>query len=313
MPQASPWPSVTIVMTYYNEGPLFERALRSALEQDYAGPIDIVVVDDCSTVPVPPVNLPLDRVRFFRQPTNTYAAAARNRGVREATGEFVAFLDSDDEYLPFRVRHQMEMFRDHPELVHVGSSFVCHNGDSVKVHYPLAVEKYFPGELDVSRVLPADYAQWICSEYAGYCTLCMTMRRQTYLDCGGMREDLRWGEEWEMQMRLARFGPTGYVATPDARYLMRPGTITSTNNPWKYDSMAQIYRQARKTPGIPRDEKKIARAKEREAWLLASQQFLEDRRDSRNAFRCARRALLCGPNIWAVRSTIRTALHRLRG
>lgn len=94
-------PAATIVMPVFNRQELGVRALRSILEQDIPN-AEVLVVDDFSQ---PPFALPTDIaalpfVRLVRHPFNQGESAARNTGVSEARGEWIAFLDSDDYWLP---------------------------------------------------------------------------------------------------------------------------------------------------------------------------------------------------------------------
>jgi glycosyltransferase involved in cell wall biosynthesis len=90
-------------------------AVRSVLAQDYPS-LDIIIVDDGSTEDVAAAAraLPVD-VRLFRQ-ENAGPAAARNRGIREATGELLAFLDVDDEWPAGNLQHMSTVLRTSPGL-----------------------------------------------------------------------------------------------------------------------------------------------------------------------------------------------------
>ena len=97
-----PRPLVSVVIPAHNSESFIVRALRSVLEQDYR-PIEIVVVDDGSSDSTVAVATGFDPcVRCVSQP-NQGASAARNRGIKECSGSLVAFLDSDDEWLPGRL------------------------------------------------------------------------------------------------------------------------------------------------------------------------------------------------------------------
>lgn len=104
-------PIVTVVLPTYNRAPLIVRAIRSVLAQTYED-FELLVVDDGSTDgtmdEVARVRDP--RVRRLRLPANRGAAAARNVGLRAARGRFLAFQDSDDEWLPSKLDRHMRVF-----------------------------------------------------------------------------------------------------------------------------------------------------------------------------------------------------------
>ena len=110
-------PVVTVVIPTYNRAHLITRALRSVLAQTFTD-FEIIVVDDGSTDDTETVVISLDdaRVHYYRQP-NAGASAARNYGMREAKGEFIAFLDSDDEWFPNKLELQVARFRELPNTV----------------------------------------------------------------------------------------------------------------------------------------------------------------------------------------------------
>ena len=92
---------VSVIVTVYNRQGLGERALRSVVTQDLSG-MEIVVVDDCST---PPFRLPKNledhpNINLIRLDTNQGESAARNACVAAVRGDWIAFLDSDDYWLP---------------------------------------------------------------------------------------------------------------------------------------------------------------------------------------------------------------------
>lgn len=111
---------VSVIVPVHNRPGFVREALESALAQTCPGGHEIVVVDDGSTDRTPEVLASFaGRVRVFRQ-DNAGPAAARNRAVRESCGEYVAFLDSDDVWLPGKLEAQVRILDAHPEacLVH---------------------------------------------------------------------------------------------------------------------------------------------------------------------------------------------------
>jgi glycosyltransferase involved in cell wall biosynthesis len=101
---------VSVIMPAHNAGPFLEPALRSALSQTYAE-LEIIVVDDASAdgtaATAAAIAASDPRVRVIRFATNVGPARARNAGIESATGRYVAFLDSDDVWLPEKIARQI--------------------------------------------------------------------------------------------------------------------------------------------------------------------------------------------------------------
>ena len=107
-------PLVSVVIPTYDRPEYLERAVRSVAEQTYSS-IELVVVDDSSPIPAAETLNGIDtdgisEVDCIRHDENRGANAARNSGIRHATGEFVAFLDDDDRWLPEKVSRQVRRF-----------------------------------------------------------------------------------------------------------------------------------------------------------------------------------------------------------
>lgn len=106
---------ISCVVPVFNGAAYLLEAIASIEAQTWR-PLEIIIVDDGSTDETPAVIASLgDRVRSLRQ-DNAGPAAARNRGVEAASGGFIAFLDSDDEWLPEKLTAQMARFEARPEL-----------------------------------------------------------------------------------------------------------------------------------------------------------------------------------------------------
>ena len=113
-------PKVSVVIPSYNLGRLLTQAIDSVLAQTVV-PSEIIVVDDGSTddtqVRLEPYS---GRIRCIRQ-GNRGVSAARNRGIREASGQLIAFLDADDVWHPRKLELQLAAFEDRPDLGLLGT------------------------------------------------------------------------------------------------------------------------------------------------------------------------------------------------
>ncbi len=105
-------PTVSVVIPVYNRAESITRAIDSVLAQTLDD-LEILVVDDASSDATPEIVRQYDdpRVRVFRHETNRGGSAARNTGIEHARGNYVAFLDSDDEWLPQKLEKQVDCLR----------------------------------------------------------------------------------------------------------------------------------------------------------------------------------------------------------
>ena len=105
---------VSVIIPCYNDALTLARAIDSVINQTYSN-IEMVVVNDCSpqTALIEKCLSEYPQVRYLRNSENVGLAATRNNGLAIAKGELVAFLDADDEYLPDKIKLQVEIGRAH--------------------------------------------------------------------------------------------------------------------------------------------------------------------------------------------------------
>lgn len=99
---------VSIIMPSYNTAPYIKKTIESVLAQSYRN-WELLIVDDCSDDNTDEIiNLFHDpRIQYFKNDQNSGAAVSRNRALREAKGRFIAFLDSDDLWMPQKLEKQI--------------------------------------------------------------------------------------------------------------------------------------------------------------------------------------------------------------
>lgn len=103
---------VSIIMPSWNTGKYISESIQSVLAQTYTN-WELIIVDDCSTDNTDEViaNFYDKRIRYLKNTQNSGAALTRNRALREAKGEWIAFLDSDDIWLPEKLEKQIEFMK----------------------------------------------------------------------------------------------------------------------------------------------------------------------------------------------------------
>lgn len=99
---------VSIIMPSYNTAPYIKETIQSVLDQTYQN-WELIIVDDCSTDNTDEVvaSIKDERIRYLKNEKNSGAAVSRNRALREAKGRWVAFLDSDDLWMPEKLEKQI--------------------------------------------------------------------------------------------------------------------------------------------------------------------------------------------------------------
>lgn len=134
-------PRVSIILPTHNRPALLAEAIASVRAQNCAD-WELIVVDDAST---PPAAIPDDpRIRLVRQAPAGGGAAAKNRGIADAHGTFVAYLDDDDLYDPAYLERALAAFDRHPEIdvVFMGVAWFGSNGAWGQTNYDQAMERF---------------------------------------------------------------------------------------------------------------------------------------------------------------------------
>lgn len=198
-------PLVSAVIPTYNRGHVIERAIASVLAQTYQ-PIEIIVVDDGSTDDTASRLAALDvpTLRYYRSDTNIGASAARNLGISHARGEFVAFLDVDDEWLPEKTARQVACFADAPEEVGV----VYCGIREVSPEWP-GTDRIPEHRGDLFETLRAVNVLR---------TSGVMVRRRVFDEVGGFDSDLAARHDWDLWLRVARRYHMDYVSDVAVRY-----------------------------------------------------------------------------------------------
>jgi glycosyltransferase involved in cell wall biosynthesis len=198
-------PLVTVVIPAFNAAHTIGRALESVRRQSYPR-VQTIVVDDGSvdeTAAMIAADAAPD-LRIVRLPRNVGAAAARNAGIAEANGEFVAFLDADDEWRPSKLTRQVALIVDRPKMSFVSCQcgFIHANGE---------VETVFRSEF-----LPVTgFEAWrVLLAYTFVATPSVLARRASLVKLGGFDPSLVIGEDQDMWIRLALEGEVGFIREP---------------------------------------------------------------------------------------------------
>lgn len=232
---------VTAIITTHNRKDLLKRAINSVLQQTYSN-IELIVVDDCSTDETCDLckNFPLQYI-FIPQKESKGGNYARNLGIKAAKGEYIAFLDDDDYWLPEKIEKQVNLLESkNCELVYCSSTLEIISKDSIKYRDVLPNPLY-QGDMHKKILLN------IC------CTTSNILVKRTALfKVGLFDENLRFWQEYELTIRLAQRKPFYFVNSPLSIYRIDsqdPQRLTNKYYKWKnavnyiYKKHASLYAQ----------------------------------------------------------------------
>lgn len=227
--QTKTTPTVTVVIPAYNVASYIPETLSSVFGQTFAD-FEVIIVDDGSS-DADELERALEpyrnRVRCVRQ-ENRGAGAARNRGVLEAEGEFVAFLDSDDLWMPQYLEEQVQFLREGGYDLAYADALLFGNS-------PMAGKTYMQTAPSVG---PVTFVSLVRNE-CNIITSGVVARRAAVLEAGLFNEDLRNAQDFELWTRLARRGARlGYQRKVLLRYRCREGSLSG-------DAMNRIAREMR--------------------------------------------------------------------
>ncbi|RFU61297.1 glycosyltransferase family 2 protein [Peribacillus glennii] len=200
-------PKVSVVIPTYNRGEFTIHAVESVLAQTYKD-YEIIVVDDGSTDHTEELlERYKDRLRYVKQ-ENQGPSAARNTGVRLAEGEYIAFCDSDDRFLPEKLEKQMEFIERNPECKFLYTWYynVNNQGEYTKLRKPNTCNsnehlQYF---LFIRKFTIR--------------TSTLLIHKSCFEKAGLFNEKYWYSQDWDMWLRLAAYYRGFCLEEPLAEY-----------------------------------------------------------------------------------------------
>jgi glycosyltransferase involved in cell wall biosynthesis len=193
-------PQVSVIIPTYNRARIIEEAVDSVLAQDYKD-FELIIVDDGSQDNTSEVLAPYGNDASILFQKNKGVSAARNRGIAEASGKLIAFLDSDDLWLPQKLSAQVEFFDQRPEALICQTEEVwLRNGIRVnpKHRHKKPSGMIFEPSLKLCLVSPS-----------------AVMIRRDLLDrTGGFDETLPACEDYDLWLRISCRFPVYLIETP---------------------------------------------------------------------------------------------------
>ncbi len=189
---------ISVVIPLYNKELLVGDTIRSVLNQTLQD-FEIVVVDDGSSDNGPEIvrNIKDPRIRLISQ-RNAGVSAARNKGIKEANGEYIAFLDSDDKWLPDYLEQMSELIHKHPEADVFGCRYKFN--DEFGSERPTIV-RYL--NFESRDGILENYFYVASNSDAPLWTSATVAKREALLEVGGFPEGIVSGEDLLTWAKLA--------------------------------------------------------------------------------------------------------------
>jgi hypothetical protein len=201
-------PPVSVIVPAHNVAVCLPRCIQSILAQEDVR-CEVIVVDDGSTDRTADVAAEFgDRICFIQQ-QNQGQGAARNAGLGAATGEFIAFLDADDYWLPQFLARTVQFLQGHAEAIAVSTGQLHLHWRRPPVKWP----RFLDGDTDHAQARPAiltNFFDW-WGEYDHVRTGSAVIRHEIIRQAGLQRADLRISQDLEYWAYLATFGRWGFL------------------------------------------------------------------------------------------------------
>jgi glycosyltransferase involved in cell wall biosynthesis len=199
MKETSKTPMVSVIIPTYNRGWIVKEAIDTVLEQDFDD-YELIVVDDGSDDNTPAILKAYGKkITVLHQP-NKGVSAARNHGIATASGRLIAFLDSDDLWLPRKLSAQVKFFKDHPDAV-VSQTQEHWIRDGVRVNPKIKHHKFsgmiFEKSLALCLVSPS----------------AVMIQKSLFGTVGVFDEDLPACEDYDLWLRISCRYPVHLIET----------------------------------------------------------------------------------------------------
>ncbi|OHB60615.1 MAG: hypothetical protein A2167_08970 [Planctomycetes bacterium RBG_13_46_10] len=194
MSEAKNRPPISVIIPTYNRSQLIGRSIKSVLNQTYRN-FELIIVDDGSTDNTEEVvaSFKDERVRYVRREENGGEAAARNTGIKAARYDYIAYQDSDDEWLPEKLALQVELLEKAPPQVGVIYTGFWKVDKQKKTYIPFAWVNQKDGDI---------HKELLKGNFVG--SPVVLVKKECFDRAGLFDERFRNAVDWEMWLRISK-------------------------------------------------------------------------------------------------------------
>ncbi|HFI0126891.1 TPA: glycosyltransferase family 2 protein [Streptococcus suis] len=206
-------PFISVIIPNFNRQFLIQRAIESINHQHYPN-LEIIIVDDKSTDQsvsiIRDIQKQQDNLSLFVVEENSGANACRSIGVEKARGEYIAFLDSDDYFLPTKLEKQVRILQDRPEVGFVVTGFGAK-----------AVHTLPEGIIPLKETIKQN-------NLGGFSTL--MVRKELFQQVGGLDSNLLSCQDWDLFLKLLQVSQGYKLAEDLVGYEVQEDSISKNSN-----------------------------------------------------------------------------------
>lgn len=249
-------PKVSVIIPTYNRANYISEAIDSVLDQTFQD-FEIIIIDDGSTDNTKTVLAKYgSKIKYFYK-NNGGEGSARNLGIKKARGQYIAFLDSDDLWLPSKIEKQLSFLERNPkfDLVYTTMSIIDEFGNLKEEVRPTRPARNLSQLLDGYRI-----------------PMTVLVKKLKLLEAGYFDETMKVAEDTDMWIRFARLGVIDFLNEPLALYRKHSNNISNDVKD-AYLGHIKIFKKIINDNGfkLPKRIKKMKLA--REYYLLAKEQY----------------------------------------
>lgn len=228
---------VSVIMPSWNTADFIAGSIRSVIDQSYAN-WELLIVDDCSTDDTDDVVRPFladPRIRYYKNEKNSGAALTRNRAMREARGEWIAFLDSDDLWMPDKLEKQISFMNEHGYVLSYTEYEKIDESDD-----PLNIYVTGPDVVDRRKMYRYDYI--------GQLTMMYSAKHFGLIQI----KDIKKNNDYAIRLQLYKKpGTKGYLLKEDlAKYRIRKKSISHDKLRKKLKSHYDLFHVCDEKPAL---------------------------------------------------------------
>lgn len=215
------YPLVSVIIPTFNRVNYIGRAIESVIGQTFPN-FEIIIIDDGSTDDTCKYinSLNNNKIKYYYQ-SNKGVAAARNKGLEVANGDFIAFLDSDDEWLPQKIEKQLNLFKSNPLLgmAYCGSEILNEENKVLTRRYcQINCRGKIFKHLILNNFIP---------------TPTVIIKKNIIKKAGRMVEDLKFGEDWHYWLKVSLLTEVDFINEIQVRFRRLEDGLT--NKDFKYN------------------------------------------------------------------------------